>query len=228
MVKLASVFFMLALMLLPIAQPISLSEGSEEDRVFSIVQRMESAFKTVEDYTCEVDQIFYQDGVADQRYRFKFYFKRDKKIRVDFSSPYRGLSIFYSEGDKEATVIPFRFVPTLKFRFSIGNPMVKTLTGQRIDQTDMGYFIEFISKNLKGVKQREDEFYENVEQITFLLSAMDYIEEQYPEKYRITISKKNWLPTHIERYNLEGKPLEATDIKKYTVNTHLEDKLFHP
>jgi len=228
MVKLASVFFMLATLLLPIAQPISLSEGSEEDRIFSIVQKMESAFKAVEDYTCEVDQIFYRDGVTDQHYRFKFYFKRDKKVRVDFSSPYRGLSIFYSEGDKDATVAPFRFVPTLRFRFSIDNPMIKTLAGQRIDQTDMGYFIQFISKNLKGVKQREDEFYESGDQVTFLLWAMDYIEERYLEKYRITISKKNWLPTHIERYNLEGKPIESTDIKKYTVNTHLEDKLFHP
>ncbi len=228
MVKLVSISFMLALTLLPLAKSVYSAERSDENRILPVLQKMESAFKTMEDYTCEVEQIFYQDGVEDQRYRFKFYFKRDKKIRVDFSHPYPSLTIFFEEGDKEATVIPFRFLPAMKFRFSIDNPMIKTLAGQRIDQTDMGYFMEFIFKNMKKVKQREDEFYEDGERIRFVLWAKDYIEEKVPEKYGITISKKNWFPIHIERHNLEGKRIEATDIKNYTMNTHLENKLFHP
>ncbi len=95
----------------------------------AVAQEMESAFETLEDYTCEVEQIFYQNGVEDQRYRFKFYFKKKKKIRVDFSHPYSALTIFYNEGDKEATVMPFRSVPALKFRFSIDNAMIKTIAG---------------------------------------------------------------------------------------------------
>jgi len=222
------ILLILAFLLLPIANPPFPSERSDENRVLTVIEKMEASFKTTEDYTCEVEQIFYHDGVEDQRYRFKFYFKRDKKIRVDFSHPYPALTLFFEEGEKEATVIPFRFLPAMKFRFSINNPMIKTLAGQRIDQTDMGYFIEFIFKNIKGVKQREVEFYEDGERTRFALWAKDYIEEKYFEKYRITISKKNWFPVHIERFNLEGKRIEATDIRNYTMNTHLEDKLFHP
>jgi outer membrane lipoprotein-sorting protein len=106
--------------------------------------------------------------------------------------------------------------------------MIKTLAGQRIDQTDMGYFIDFMSKNIQRVKQREDEFYEDGEQVTFLFWAKDYIEEKSNEKYRVSISKKHWLPIRIERYSLEGMPLEITDIKNYLINSHLEDKLFNP
>lgn len=204
------------------------SERSEGNRVFEIVQKMESAVKEIEDYTCEVEQFFYQNGVEDQSYRFKFYFKRKKRIRVDFSHPYSSLTIFYSDGDKEATVIPFRFMPSLKFRFSIDNPIIKTLAGQRIDQTDMGYFVDFMSKNLKRIKQGEDEFYEDGEHVKFLFLAKDYLEEKSNEKYRISISKKHWLPIRIERYSLEGKPLEKTGIKNYIINAHLEDKLFDP
>lgn len=189
---------------------------------------MESAFKAMEDYTCEVKQVFFQDGVEDQHYRFKFYFKKEKKIRVDFSHPYSALTIFYIGGEKEATVVPFRFMPALKFRFSIDNSMIKTQAGQRIDQTDMGHFIGFMSKNLKRVKQREGEFQEDVAQVKFFFWAQDYIEEKNDEKYLITISKKNWLPIRIERYNLEGKPLETTDIQNYSIDTHLEEKLFTP
>ena len=227
MVKINSIV-LTAIVLLVLARPALSSEQSDENRVLAVIQKMESAFKTIEDYTCEVEQIFYQDGVEDQRYRFKFYFKREKKIRVDFSHPYSALTIYYSEGDQDATVMPFRFLPALKFRFSIENPRIKTLAGQRIDQTDMGHFIDFMSKNLKGVKQGEDEFYEDKERVKFLFWARDYIEDKTPEKYQISISKKHWLPIRIERFSLEGKMIEATDIKNYSINTHLEDKVFLP
>jgi outer membrane lipoprotein-sorting protein len=57
---------------------------------------------------------------------------------------------------------------------------------------------------------------------------MDYIEEKFPEKYRISISKKYWLPIRIERYNSEDRHLEVTDIRNYVLNAHLEDKFFMP
>lgn len=220
--------FFIGFILLAVASSVPSSERTDKNKIFTIVQKIESAVKGMEDYTCEVEQIFFQNGVEDQSYRFKFYFKRGKRIRVDFSHPYSSLTIFYSDGDKEATVMPFRFMPTLTFRFSIGNPMIKTLAGQRIDQTDMGYFVDFMSKNLKRVKQGEDEFYEDGEQVKFLFWAKDYIEEKSNEKYRVSISKKHWLPIRIERYSLEDRPLEITDIKNYFINSHLEGKLFIP
>ncbi len=202
------------------------SERSDENRILLVAQKMRDAFKAVEDYSCEVEQIFYKDGVEAERYQFKFYFKREKKIRVDFSRPHSSLTIFYQGGDKEATVMPFRFLPAMKFRISIDSSMIKTLAGQRINQTDMGYFIEFLFRNLKKVEQKEDEFQGDGEQIKFLFCAMDYIEDNSPEKYRISISKKYWLPIRIERYNIENKLLETTEIKNYSINAHLEDRFF--
>ena len=223
-----SIFLFLTFFLILLVSSAYSSEPSKGSRVLGIVQKMESAVKEMEDYTCEVESVFFQNDVEDQSYRFKFYFKKEKRIRVDFSHPYSSLTIFYSDGDKEATVMPFRSIRTLKFRFSVNNPMIKTLAGQRIDQTDMGYFVDFMSKNHRRIKQGEDEFREDEEQVTFLFWAKDYIEEKSNEKYRISISKKHWLPILIERYSLEDKLLEKTDIKNYVINTHLEDKLFVP
>jgi outer membrane lipoprotein-sorting protein len=227
-IKSASVSTALVVLFLTVAISAPVSGSSGEDRVVSAAQRMESEYKSVVDYSCEVEQIFYRDGMEDQRFRFKFYFKRKKRIRVDFSQPYAGLSIFYTEGDKEATVVPFHFLPGMKFKFSIDSPFIKTLAGQRINQTDMGYFIEFVIKNLRGVTQEENEYQEDGKRITFLLWATDYIEEKKPEKYRISISKQNWLPVRIERYDLENRFIEVTDIKNYTINSYLEEKIFVP
>jgi len=223
-----TILTLLALAFLPL-QFVSLEATAEDrDRILAIAQNMEAAFKKLEDYTCEVEQIFYQDGVENQRYLFKFYFKKETKIRVDFSQPHSGLVIFYNDKDKEATVMPFRLLPSLKFRISVDNPLMKTLAGQRINQTDMGYFIRFMFKNLKGVEQKENDFREDNERVEFLFWAMDYIEEKFPEKYRISVSKKYWLPIRIERYDLQDRPLEVTDIRNYILDTHPQDRFFIP
>ncbi len=203
------------------------SQGNPgQDRILAIVHKMESSFKSIEDYTCEAEVIYYQNGIEDQHYRFTFHFKKVKKIRVDFSQPYPGLIIFYQGGEKEVTVKPFRFMPSLRFRLSLDNPMITTPAGQRIDQTDMGHFIEFVSRNLKQVKQKEGEFQEDGEQVRFWLWAMDYIKGESLEKYHITLSKKHWLPILIGRYHLEGHRLETTEIKNYRINAQLDERLF--
>jgi outer membrane lipoprotein-sorting protein len=202
--------------------------AGNEDRILSVAQYMEGAFKNLEDYTCDVEQIFYQDGAEKQRYLFKFYFKKEKKIRVDFSQPHSGLTIFYHDEEKEATVRPLRILSGLKFRLSVDNSLMRTLAGQRINQTDMGYFIKFMLKNLRSVEQKENEFREDNERVEFLLWAMDYIEEKFPEKYRISISKKYWLPIRIERYDSKDKRLEVTSVRHYVLDAHLEDKFFIP
>jgi outer membrane lipoprotein-sorting protein len=222
------IFVLVTFMFAGIVSLMPLQIGSEENRVLAVVQKMDAFLKTVENYSCEVEQIFYQNGEESQRYRFKYYFKRGKKIRVDFSHPYPSLTIFYRGGDENATVMPFRSLPALKFRFSIDNPIILTPAGQRINQTDMEHFVSFLLKNLGKVKQKMDEFNEDQDQIKFWFLAMDYINEKDLEKYRIFISKRSWLPIRIERYHLEGKLHEVSIIQNYTINSGLQDKLFSP
>ncbi len=199
----------------------------EESRVLAVVTKMEAAFEKVNDYTCEVEQTFYRGGIEEQRYLFKYFFKKEKRIRVDFYSPYPTLSFIY-DGGLEVTALPFRSFGLLKFRFSVDNPKIQTLAGQKINQTDMGYFIEFLSENLKKVAQRDADFEEDRDQVRFWFQALDYVRGKDVERYRISISRENWLPLRIERRTLGGELIELSLIRNYAINTHLEDKLFIP
>ena len=224
-------FFTLIIVLFPISLAAKAKDGSIENRVLAVAQKMASAFERVDDYACDVETIFYQGwqhGTGYERYRFKFYFKRKKKIKVDFDEPYPGTIVIYSEGKEEAIVIPFGFMPGLKFNLSLKNPMVKMPSGQRLDQTDMGYFIDFVFRSLKKTEQEDGELREERGKITFFLNALDHINREKMERYRIVISKKNWLPIGIERYELDGTLVESMQIRNYSINIHLDDHLFRP
>ncbi len=207
-------------------------DHSIENRVLAVAQEMASAFQRLEDYTCDVDVTYHQNWGGEKktkgRYRFKFYFKREKKIRVDFSEPYPGSIVLYSKGNEKAIVIPFNYWPGLKFKISHNHAMLKTPTGQRLEQTDMGYFIDFVLQSLQKVDQVDHQLKEGEEHMTFWLRALDYVHWKRVEKYRIVISKKYWLPVEIERYELDGTPVESIQIENYSINTHLDDHLFHP
>lgn len=204
------------------------SERSQRDRILAVVQRMEAVFRSLADYTCDVNQIYYRNGEEDQIYRFKFFLKKEKKIRVDFSQPHPGMTMIYKEGEDKATIIPLRSSPKIRFRFPVDSYLIKTPTGQRIDQTDIGYLLGFLSKNLQRVRQEEAQIQEDDEKVSFFIRALDYIEEKTLEKYRISVNKKIWLPNQIERYRLDGIPIEVTHILNYSVNSRLEDKIFNP
>lgn len=230
--NLISVFYALIIVLLPMSIAAKTKDRSIENRVLAVAQEMASAFERVEDYTCDVEATYHQDWggreKTNDRYRFRFYFKREKRIRVDFSEPYPGAIVIYSKGNEKATVIPFNHLPGLRFNISHNNAMLKTPTGQRLEQTDMGYFIDFVLQSLRKVDQVDHQVKEGGEQITFWLRALDYVHWKRVEKYRIIISKKNWLPVQIERYELDGTPVESIQIRNYSINTHLDERLFHP
>lgn len=228
MTKGISIFLIVASLFLPVPSLTRASEDSDENRIFAVVQRMISVVENTDSFTCETEVTYYTAGVPDEQWRLTFFFKRNKKFRVDFSYPYRWMSVFYTGGDEKLTVRPLRFIPGVKLSFSIDNPRVKTPSGQRIDQTDVAYFIRFIMKNLKVIQQRENEFREDADRITFLFWARDYIEGRYLEQYRVSVSKKNWFPTRVERYTFEGKLIEVTAFKNFVINANLDDKIFLP
>ena len=222
------IFSTLGIFFLALINPSWSSEPIEENRVRSVAEKMRSVFQAIEDYASEVEQIYFKDRVEDQRFRFKYFFKKPDKIRVDFTYPYPGLILYYRQGEKKATLRPFPSFPSLKFRLSIDSSIIKTPTGQQISQTDMVFFIGFLFRNQAEVPQKDTQFQEEKDQINFLLWARDYVKGEWPEKYRIFVSTQNWFPVRIERYSPEGHPIEISIIQNYVFNSNLEDSFLTP
>jgi outer membrane lipoprotein-sorting protein len=201
------------------------SEVSNKDRIYAVVGKMVSAIEELDDLISETEVTYYSKGEEDRRYQLTYFFKKEGYFRVNFSSPFPGLTVFYKRGDDKLTVKPFRFLP-LKFSFSIYNRLVRTPSGQRIDQADVRYLIEFLFRNTKWIDEKESEYLEERTHVEFLFWAKDYLEEKTFERYRVFVSSKNWLPQRIERYDKKGNLIEIAVFTKYTINSHLENSFF--
>ncbi len=202
--------------------------AQEKNRVQEVAEKMKAVFQGVEDYSSEVEQIYFKDGAEKERYRFKYFFKKPHRVRVEFIAPHSGLIVFYQGGEKQATLRPFPSLPALQFNLSIDSSILKTPTGQSINQTDMVFFIAFLFRNLAGVPQKDDQFEEQKDQVNFLFWGRDYVKAETPERYHIFISSQNWFPVRIERYSPEGRPMETSIIRNYVFNSHPADALFTP
>jgi outer membrane lipoprotein-sorting protein len=196
--------------------------------VLSVFQEMASQFEKVQSLTSDVNVLYFgYEGREITTYKLRYYYKKPNKFRVEFIGPFKGVTVFYRSGEDSLTVKPVSFLPG-SLRLSIDNSLVKTPSGQRIDQTDWRYFLQFIEKNADLIQNRDSTVTELGDQLLLSFFAMDHVESKDLEKYVILVSKETLLPLCVERFDLEERPIDITVFKKQVTNTNLEDEFFEP
>jgi outer membrane lipoprotein-sorting protein len=200
--------------------------GSDRERILEIAGRVEDTYGKLGSYACDVEGIYFSQGVEFQRYIFKFYFLKPDRFRIEFSRPYSGVTIFYTDGEKDFISRPFQTFPSVLYRFTVDNPLFKSPAGQNLSQLHMKYFLAFLKRNARELPQENSEFRNEEETVSFWLSARDYLAGKVPERYRIFIYKKVWLPARFERYDAGGHPLEYTLFRNCQIDPPLERAFF--
>jgi outer membrane lipoprotein-sorting protein len=193
-------------------------ENSSGHQIVALAEKMISIVEEVEGFQCNTEIQYYREGKKYKVYRFAFYTNKSGEVRLRFLRPYPGVSVFYRKGDDKITVQPFRFLPIVKFRLSLTNPRVISPSGQRIDQGTMAYLIQFFYQNCELIRQRESQYSEKGNEIDCTYWARDYTGKgEDLNRYRLVVSKENWFPTRIERFDPEGGPIEGITFKEYEI-----------
>ncbi|HET6489479.1 MAG TPA: hypothetical protein VFG28_06920, partial [Syntrophales bacterium] len=177
-------------------------------------------------YSCDIEGIYFSSGVEFQRYIFKFYFLKPDRFRMEFSQPYGGVTIFYTDGEKDFISRPFQTFPSVLYRLSADNPLFKSPAGQKLSQLHLKYFLDFLKRNARELPQDNSDIRTDEETVSFWLDARDYLTGKVPERYRIFIYKKFWLPARFERYDTEGHLLEYTLFKNYQIDPFFDRAFF--
>lgn len=195
--------------------------------LLTVVRNIGTAIRQLDDYTCDVESIYFRNGREKDHYRLKFHYRKPNLYRLDFSLPFPGISVFYTDGEETLVAGPSGILTAFRFRFSIDNALVKSPGGQRVDQLSLRFFKDFLLRNIRRVRQDDPAYRETETEVSFRLNALDFVEDKVPERYRIVIARKSWLPLRFARHDADGNLLETTNFTDYRINTGLSRQLFN-
>ena len=191
----------------------------------SLLKRMESAYARVKDYQANVEVRTYKTGGSFETQKFLYTFKKPKWIRIDFESPHSGMVLIYPDKNGKVGIEPPGVSHIFRFDLSPENSLLRTLSGQRIDQTDLGLLIKKISHSLTDQRRGPVEMEENA-YVRIRVLAVNHFHEGVVTLYQFSIDKNLWLPVKVEESTPEGQ-LERTIIfQNLRMNTGVPDSFF--
>ena len=149
--------------------------ATDRERILDVIERIDEAYRKLQSYACDIEGIYFVSGRESERYEFRFYFRKPNLFRIEFRSPYPGVTIFYTEGEREFTSRPLAAFPSIQFRFSVDNPLFKSPSGQGVNQMHLFYFLKFLRQNTRNLPQEGADFRSNGETLSFWIHAKDYV-----------------------------------------------------
>lgn len=203
---------------------IPLAEGGEEKMdTEDLLKKIEAAYLGMDDYRC---RLLSNKGDGNEE-SMEYYFKKPKKIRMELITPHRGAILTYRSGEPLVYISPFSWFRRFILSFRLDNPMVMSSNGHRVDESDIGSFIDTILRH--AILRQEASLLDTNPDIsdTYLIK-IDLKDEVRgrPNKFKVWIDKKILLPVRINSYYPDWRLLESVTFKDLTINSGLSDDIF--
>jgi outer membrane lipoprotein-sorting protein len=192
----------------------------------SLMNKLESAYAAVKDYQTDVVVSIYEGAGSSETQKFLYTFRKPEWIRLDFEAPHPGAVLVYPDKNGKAVVRPGGVAHFLKFHLSLENRLIKVPSGQRIDQTDLGFLIRNISRSLTDQRKGPAEFAEEDGYIRISVLAVNHFRKGTVTLYRFLIDKSLWLPVKVEESTPEGRPERTVTFQNLRMNIGVPDSFF--
>jgi outer membrane lipoprotein-sorting protein len=189
----------------------------------NLLKMMETAYAKVTDYQADVEVRTYRPDGSFKTKKFLYTFKKPKRIRLDFQSPYSGMTLVYP--DKNGNVI-LRYFFTIDL--SPDNRLLQSSSGQRIYQTDLGLLIRNISHSLTDQRKGPLKITENDRDIRVRVLAEDHFRKGVVTLYYFVIDRKLWLPVQVSESTPQGVLERTVVFRDLRLNIILPAHFFEP
>ncbi len=205
--------------------PIYVSAGTVVG-IESLLKKMEAAYKDVKDYRAKVEVRTYSKNGSFETETFLYSFKKPKRIRFDFESPYPGMVLVYPDKDGKVVIRPSGLARFLKLRVAPDNSLLKVPSGQRIDQTDLGLLIRNIAHSLADGRRGPIEAGEEDGYIEIRVLADNPFRKGVITLYHFAIDRRLWLPVKVEESTSDSQLERTVIFQNLRINIGIPDSLF--
>lgn len=196
------------------------------DRAAGIISKMETAYARMDGYQTETEvSEFGKEGDVDTK-RFLYTFKKPYHLRIEMESPHRSMILVYPDEDGEVSVKPGGWAGFLRLHLSPDSPFLRSNTGQRLDQTDMGRLIGNIVHSLTDRSRGEIGITEQENRVQIEVLADDHFLAGVLTLYRFSIDKASWLPVEVVESTPDGSLKRKVLFRNLKPRNDLPDTLF--
>ncbi len=176
------------------------------EQAMAAVDRMKADYARVAQYQTEMEVTEYRDGKVTEKRRFLYTFRKPDRIRVDMESPYHGMVLIYPDRDGKVFVKPAGWMKFMKLHLAPDSALLKSRTGQRLDQTDLGLLIANIARSLTDWRRGEIKVSREDDRLQIEVLARDHFHGDVLTLYRFAIDTTSWLPAAVEEFTPNGIP----------------------
>lgn len=191
-----------------------------------LINKMESAYAEVKDYQTKIEVRTYGKDQSLKAEKFLYTFKKPKRIRPDLVSPHPGMVLIYPNRKGKVGVRPSGWASFFKLSLSPDSFLLKTSTGQPIDQTDMGLLIGNISRSLTDGRHGLPNLEETGESIRVQVLAENHFRRGVQTRYEFLIHKMKWLPVGVSEFAPDGVLERQVIFREFRINTGVKDSFF--
>lgn len=192
----------------------------------AVEAKVESAYARVNDYRARIEVTAYEKKGAVETKKFLYTFKKPNRIRLDFESPYPGLSLSYPDPKGKVVVRPSAWVPFSKLPLAPDNSLLRDSSGQRVDQTDLGALIKHIEHSLTDQRRGPAGIMNENGRILIRVSADNPFRGGSVTLYQFFIDTTLFLPVKVEESNPDGNLQRKMAFESLSINIGVADGFF--
>ena len=170
----------------------------------ALITRMEARYALVERYQTETTVRLYRDGQLAKTQRFLYTFSKPNHVRAELRSPHPGTVLVYPDATGKVLVKPGGWLGFLKLHLALDSTALRSRSGQRVDQTDMGLLIQNIAHSLTDRRHGDVTITQNDGAVVAEVLAEDHFLPGVLTLYRFTIDDASGLPVAVEELTPNG------------------------
>ncbi len=222
---LSLVFLLFVMALVPDQR--AASSPSPEEQAMAVVDRMKAVYARVSDYQTEMEVSEYRNGKAIEKKRFRYTFRKPDHLRIDMESPDHGVVLIYPDKAGKVFVKPAGWMRFMKLHLSPDNSLLKSRTGQRLDQTDLGLLIVNIARSITDWRRGEIKMSREDERVLIEVLAQDHFQASVLTIYRFAIDTTCWLPAGVEEFSQDRVLKRRVIIRNLRTSVAVPEDFFH-
>lgn len=182
-------------------------------------------FRTVETY-----QVTIRSTHAEGEEHIHYYYKKPGFVRMEFVQPHAGAVMIFNPETKRVRLWPFGMGNFPELNLSPDNSIIRSLSGMRIDHSDVGtLFANILALRKQGDIAVLGEEAENERAILhFIVTGGNGVTVAGVHSSEVWLDEENQFPIKVISRDIHGAVIESVRMEALEINGKLPETLFYP